>query len=121
MGGKFTFTFESREQVKEMFSLKVYFIDNNLSNNFLFIQKPWEMILSPSICIILLTTAPMRDMALFASYGFETCLTFPKGLDRGRYLTNLRKWNDTIKIKEHVSTAPPSSSVLNNTKYRVEF
>ena len=55
------------------------------------------------------------------SHGFETCLTFPKGLDKGRYLTNLRKWNDTIKIKEHVSTAPPSSSFLNNTKYRVEF
>ena len=34
MGGKFTFTFESREQVNEMFSLKVYFINSNLSNNF---------------------------------------------------------------------------------------
>ena len=40
MSGKFTFTFESREQINEMFSSKVRFINSNLSNNFLFIQKP---------------------------------------------------------------------------------
>ena len=29
--------------------------------------------------------------------------------------------NDAFKIKEHVSTVLLASSVLNNTKYKVEF
>ena len=34
MGGKVTFTFESREQINEMFSLNVHFTSN--LNNFVF-------------------------------------------------------------------------------------
>ena len=41
MGGKVTFTFESREQINEMFSLNVHFT-SNLNNFVLDSPKAWR-------------------------------------------------------------------------------
>ena len=42
MGGKFIFTSESREQINEVFSLNVHFINNNLFQEFFFSSKNLE-------------------------------------------------------------------------------
>ena len=42
-------------------------------------------------------------------------------MDRSRYVANLRKLTTLLKLKKYVSTVLLSSSVQNNTKYKVEF